>query len=120
MKKVLVAMLLVLASGCMSSMLKGISNVAQRDMADAIAINIDPAVQDKRGEQCTFWLNAHKPTVQRVLEYPTSGPLSKIAKRRALEILAEQMRPGFEIACAPVLMDERVRLARYAAFFGRL
>lgn len=120
MNRIVTAVLIaILSSACASSsFLNRIDKVTQRDINNAIAINSDSAIKDGLGMQCAIWIGMQKPVINRVLSYPTSGPLSAIAKRRAIETLKTTLRPQFEAACAPVLMDERQRLARFALLFG--
>jgi hypothetical protein len=117
--KRLTILALFLFTACAGNFLTQVRTVAANDVRDAVAINSDPAVPDPVGRQCVAWIQTAQPDIERVLSYPTSGVLSVIAKRRAIENLRVKLRPEFEVACAPVLMDERQRLIRFAALFGK-
>lgn len=118
MKRLAIVALFIFA-GCTSNFMTQVRTVAANDVRDAVTINSDPTVPDAVGTQCVAWIQTAQPDIDRVLSYHTSGVLSIIAKRRAIENLRAKLQPEFEVACAPVLMDERQRLARFAALFGR-
>lgn len=117
MKRILVLAILVLATGCVSTFMTRVAAISKPDLHDALAINANPDNQDPQGMQCVIWIATQQPVIDKVLNAKVSGALSAIAKRRSIENLREKLRPGFQNACAPVLMDERTRLARYAGLF---
>lgn len=120
MKKIsIVVIVAILSSGCASSFLQQVSRVTKQDLHDTLVSSTDASVKDDDMTMCVIWIGNQQPNIDRVLNLPVSGILSKAAKRRAVEMLFVKLRPSFNRACAPVMADERQRFVRFAALFGR-